>query len=349
MITTTAPTGVGESAAGTLGKGAIASMKCLLPLLAALVIAVVPSAAPAAPVPLHFTTFAATDLPLGDVVWTGSAFLYNAETLGKLETSDASGDNFKPFLSFDQGGEEMRCVPAPNAPSYWPAGIYCHTPDNRILRLATDGSSMTELAKLPSGDKSDGAIAFDTVGKFGYALLAATGGSTSTGGEVFSIRKSGTVKAVGSYSGPGGAENIVIAPARFGTASGAVLLSVDQDLGVGRLLAMDARGNVKVLADRLPYGINPIEVLRASPANRAAGLPAAGLYLADTNSKTVYFTAAPGLKSYVGDVIVVTEKPRDDSARVWIVQPKGSGFQIVGLTTDLPTQSWNFESAAYMP
>jgi hypothetical protein len=145
-------------------------MKCCLSLLSALVIAVVPAAAPAAPMPLHFTIFAATDLPLGDVVWTGSAFLYNAETLGTLETSDASGDNFKPFLSFDQGGEEMRCVPAPSAPSYWPPGIYCHTPDNRILRLATDGSSMTELAKLPSGDPSDGAIAFDTVRRFGYAL-----------------------------------------------------------------------------------------------------------------------------------------------------------------------------------
>src|SRR6476660_349753 len=93
--------------------------------------AVAPAAAPAAGPALHFSTFAATDLPLGDVVWTGKQFLYNAENLGKLESSDAAGHNFKEFASFDQGGEEMRCVPSPAAPRYWPDGIYCHTPDNR--------------------------------------------------------------------------------------------------------------------------------------------------------------------------------------------------------------------------
>ena len=309
------------------------------------------AAAPAVPPTLHFTTFATTDLPLGDIVWTGSQFLYNAENLGRLETSDALGHNVKPFASFDQGGEEMRCVPAPTAPSYWPAGIYCHTPDNRVVRFTTDGSSMTQLGTLPATGNSDGSIAFDTVGKFGYGLLAATGGSMSSGGQVFVLRRSGKVTPVGSYSGPGGAENIVIAPATFGTAAGSVLLAVDQDGGIGRLLAMDAHGNVKALADNLRFGINPIAVVQASPTRRASGLPAAGLYLADTNSQAVWFTAAAGLKSYAGGVIVVTEKPPDNSAHVWVVQPRGTGFATTELPTDLPSPSasWNFESAAYIP
>ncbi len=66
------------------------------------------------------TTFLTSDLPLGQVVWSGSRFLYVAEgrpTLGKIESSDAAGHDVKTFASFEQGGEEMRCVPAPTKPA----------------------------------------------------------------------------------------------------------------------------------------------------------------------------------------------------------------------------------------
>ena len=326
-------------------------MRPRLALFALLVLAAAgaPSAEPAAPQALRFTVFAATDLPLGDAVWTGSRFLYDSENTGVLETSDATGRDFRPFATFDQGGEEMRCVPSPTAPRYWPDGIYCHTPDNRIVRFARDGSSMTEIARVPSSEDSDGALAFDTVGRFGYALVAATGGSTSTGGQLFAVKTSGKVASLGSYSGPGGAENLVIAPARFGAAGGWAILAIDQDGGIGRLIAMDAHGHVKTLAAKLPYGINPIAVVRASPLRRAAGLPAAGLYLADTNSKSVWFTPAAALKSYAGGVIVGTEKAADNSTRLWVVRPRGAGFRILALPNDLPSQLWNFESAEYVP
>jgi hypothetical protein len=317
-------------------------------LVLALAAASTPAAGAAPPPTLHFTTFAVTDLPLGDVLWTGGEFLYDAENLGRLEASDASGKNFRPFAAFDQGGEEMRCVPAPAAPRYWPDGIYCHTPDNRVLRIAPDGSSVTQLAALPAANNSDGSIAFDTVGRFGYALLAATGGSANGGGQVFSIRRSGKVTPVGDYPGPGGAENVAVAPARFGSAAGWVLLGIDQDATSGRLLAMGPTGKVVELAANLgtKTGVNPVAVIAPSPAKRAAGLPAAGLYLADTNSKTVYFTPAAALKPYVGDVIVGTEL----TAQLWLVRPKtGGGFQVLTLTSDLPAQAWNLEGAAFVP
>jgi hypothetical protein len=306
------------------------------------------SAAGAAPPTLHFTTFAVTDLPLGDVLWSGHEFLYDAENLGQLEASDAGGKNFRPFASFDQGGEEMRCVPAPAAPRYWPDGIYCHTPDNRVVRVAPDGSSVTQLATLPSDNNSDGSIAFDTVGRFGYALLAATGGSSVGGGQVFSIRKSGKVTPVGDYPGPGGAENIAVAPSGFGSASGWVLLGIDQDSVSGRLLAMGPTGKVVEVAADLgtKTGVNPVAVIAPPPAKRAAGLPAAGLYVADTNTKAVYFTPAAALKPYVGAVIVGTEL----TAQFWLVRPKtGGGFQVLTLVSDLPTRVWNLEGSTYVP
>src|SRR6185437_7007238 len=219
-----------------------------------------PAAATAAGPALHFTTFTHTDLPLGQVYWTGREFLYNAENDGRLETSDATATALTPFASFGQGGEEMRCAVPPN--KYWPDGVYCHTPDNRIVRLNRDGSNLTVLARLPAGSNSDGAIAFDDAGRFGYALLAATGGSASDGGQLFAVRKDGRVQPIGSYPGPGGAENIAIAPAKFGTASGWCLFSIDHDSAEGRLLAMDRKGNVKTLATGLGNGLNPIMVVK---------------------------------------------------------------------------------------
>jgi hypothetical protein len=91
----------------------------------------------------------------------------------------------EPFASFRQGGEEMRCATSLGRP-YWAPGIYCHMPDNRILRGSPDGAKMTLIARLPSsaGRVADGALAFDNVDLFGDRLMVASGGSLSNGGRV---------------------------------------------------------------------------------------------------------------------------------------------------------------------
>jgi hypothetical protein len=321
-------------------------------LLACVILAVAaltPAATPATGPSLHFSTFLTSDLPLGQIVWSGTQFLYVAEgrpTAAHIESSDASGRNVANFATpFDQGGEEMRCLPAPLKPAYWPKGIYCHTPDNRILRLSADGSSVTELARLPVSDNSDGSLAFDTVGRFGYTLLVASGGSSSDGGQVFALRRSGKVETIGSYPGPGGAENIVVAPALFGSASGLLVLALDKDHGTGTVLAIDRKGTVQTLASGLGNGLNPIVVVAPSAAKRAAGLPAAGLYLADTATQKVFFAPAASLKPFVGSVLVGTEL----SGQLWLIRPAGSKFQALTVATDLPARDYNFEGSAYLP
>jgi hypothetical protein len=317
------------------------TIRRLLVCFALAALAVAPAATPAQ-APIHFSTFVTTDLPLGEVQWTGREFLYNAENLGKLEVSDAKGGNIRTFATFDQGGEEMRCrVPTVK---YWPDGVYCHTPDNRIVRFNRDGTGLTEIARLPGNENSDGAIAFDTVGRFGYGLVAATGGSASNGGEVYVVRTSGKVTLVGGYPGGGGAENIAIAPARFGRHGGSVLIAIDEDHVQGRVLAMDRKGKVEPIATGLGNGINPIVVVEASPAKRAAGSPAAGAYFSDTLTKAVWFAPAAALKQYAGGVMVGSELQGD----FWIVRPKGNGFEKVALASDLPRQPWNFEGACYV-
>jgi hypothetical protein len=318
-------------------------MKSLRTSLVFLALALVAPAAAANGPTLHFTLFAQTDLPLGQATWSGREWLWNAENLGQIEAADAGGANVRPFASFDQGGEEMRCAVPPN--KYWPDGVYCHTPDNRIVRLNRDGSNLTILARLPAGSNSDGAIAFDDGGRFGYALLAATGGSASDGGQLFAVRKDGRVQPLGSYPGPGGAENIAIAPAKFGTASGWCLLSIDNDSAEGRLLAIDRKGNVKTLATGLGNGLNPIVVLHSAPKTRPVGAPAAGLYLADTVSMQIWFAPASAFQSFLDSVLVGTELTGD----LWVIQPNTSGgFDALPATTDLPRRAWNLEGSSFV-
>jgi hypothetical protein len=312
-----------------------------LRLALALTLLAVPAASAATGPTLHFAVFAQTDLPLGQALWTGQEWLWNAENDGKIEAADADGRNVRAFAAFDQGGEEMRCSVPPN--KLWPDGVYCHTPDNRVVRLDRDGSNLTQLARLPADANSDGGLVFDDVGRFGYALLVSTGGSGSNGGQVFAVRKDGRVQTIGSYPGPGGAENLAVAPAKFGSAGGWCLLSIDQDTVSGRVLAIDRKGTVRTIASGLGTGVNPIVVVRSAAKVRTPG-PAPGLYLADTNTKQLWFAPADDFRAFAGTVVVATEL----TGQVWAIRPNGAGFESLLATSDLPQRAWNFEGSSYV-
>jgi hypothetical protein len=306
----------------------------------------VPSGASAAGPTLTFTTFAQTDLPLGGVVWTGTSFLYLPENLAQLEAADATGAGVHQFTSFagGLGGEEVRC--AVPVIAYWPDGVYCHLPDNRIYRIARDGSSTTLLAQLP-GTASDGGLAFDSSGRFGYALLASSGGSSSDGGEIYAVHTDGRVQQVGAYPGPGGADELAIAPRTFGPASGQLLISVDQDSVSGRVLAIDRFGKVQVVASGLGNGANPIAVIAPAPKVHRSGQPAPGFYVGDTNSKAVYFAPASAFAAFVGQVLVGSEL----GLEFWTIKPnaRGTGFVVDQAAVQLPYDNPNLEAAAYVP
>jgi hypothetical protein len=103
---------------------------------------------------------------------------------------------------------------------------------------------------------------------------------------------------IGTYNGPGGADNIAIAPRSFGAFAGQVLIAEDQDNTHGHLLAMSPAGPVQVLMTLPPAnGLNPIAVISGTHGN--VGGPEPGLYLSEWLGRRVMFASASQLAAYV--------------------------------------------------
>ena len=133
---------------------------------------------------------------------------------------------------------------------------------------------------------------------------------------------------------------MVIAPAGFGTVAGHALLTVDPGSGGGSVVAVGPRGRTHTIA-KLSEGPNPIAVIARHRGTSAA---APGFYVADTNTKNVYFASATQLRHYVGAVLVGTEI----GARFFVVQRRGARYDVRELQTDLPPASYNLEAATYV-
>jgi len=300
------------------------------------------SAGAAKPAPLAFRAFADTGRSLVDVLWTGRQFLYVENTTNAIYAAGPAGSPVAPFASLPPETEETRCRLARG--HGFAAGIYCHTPGNVIYRVGLQGSPVEVFARLPDTATSDGALDFDTVGKFGYALIAATGrsgGPTPSGGTVYAVSANGAVRTIGAYDGPGGADELAVAPAKFGTGGGQIVLAVDPGATAGTLVMMDSQGRTRTIA-RLPDGPNPIAVVTAS---RRGTVPIPrGLYVTDTFSHTVFLAPAAQLAPYVGSLVVGTES----KASFWIVQPNGRGFRTFRVPATIPLTSFNLEGATYV-
>jgi hypothetical protein len=293
---------------------------------------------PVAPRPtLTFRVITKTTQKLDSIVWSGRQFLYVQNTTNTVWTAPPAGRPLHKFATMPRLVEETRCILSPGSHGFPSGAIFCHSPDNQIYEISPDGANKTVFASLhaPYPPAADGALAFDSVGRFGYRLLAATGrsgGLKPAGGVVYAIDSLGHVQQVGSYAGPGGADELVIAPSRFGSVAGDALLTVDAGPSGGAVVALDPSGRTRPIAT-FPDGPNPIAPIPKLPSSTGrTRAPFPGLYLNDDKTANTDMAPAASLARYAGDVIVGTESPR---ALFWILEPRGKGFAEMPLRDNL--------------
>lgn len=288
---------------------------------------------------LRFRVFLKTTQKLDSLVWTGRQFLFVQNTANTIWAAPPAGRPLRQFATMPRRVEETRCIQSPGRHGFPVGAIFCHSPDNKIYEISASGSNRRVFATLPAPypPAADGALAFDDGGGFGSRLLAATGrsgGRKPSGGEVYAIDPHGRVQQIGSYPGPGGADELVLAPPRFGSVAGDALLTVDAGAAGGTVLAMDPAGRTRTIA-RLPSGLSPIAAIPKFPRERSSTrAPEPGFYLTDDKTGNTYLAPAASFVRYPGDVIVGTESPR---ALFWILEPKGKGFTTIPLPDNLPS------------
>jgi hypothetical protein len=237
--------------------------------------------------------------------------------------------------------EEMRCLPSPGAHGFPAGAVFCHSPHNTIYRISVDGQ-VARFARLPVDDLSDGGLAFDTRGAYGYRMLTATGGSSSSGGAIYAVDAAGRAELIGHYPGPGGADNLLMARRGWGSVGGRLLIAIDRTGGTGSLQAMAPNGTVRVLA-RFPDGLNPIVAVRAPLRAARAGVRP-GLYITETLSGNVFRAAAGPLRRYTGNVIVGSEI----KGWFWVVRPTGGATARHGCGRTSARRLYNLEGAKYV-
>jgi hypothetical protein len=328
----------------------VAGVRMLAAAVAVLVLVGAPAAGakPAKPrSPLvSFRVFARTGHNMNSVVWTGSRFLYVENTKNVVWAAPPSGLPLTQVAAMPNMVEETRCVLSPGSHGFPAGAVFCASPDEKIYELPADGSAPVLFATLPNSapSTSDGALAWDQVGRFGYALVAATGrsgGPQPSGGIVYTIDSSGAVGQVGTYNGPGGADEVMIAPASFGSAGGDALLTVDPGSTAGAVVAMAPDGSTRTVAT-LPDGPNPIAAIPTSPSPTGAAAP--GLYVTDDTNGYVYLLPAAQLTRFAGNVVVGTE----NQAHWYVLEPRGQGFAVVRLRHNLRGGHYSLEGALYV-
>ena len=149
-----------------------------------------------------------TTQKLDSVVWTDRQFLYVQNTKDTVWAAPPTGRPLHTFATMPRLVEETRCILSPGRHGFPRGAIFCHSPDNKIYEISPDGSKVTVFATLPAPypPAADGALAFDSGGRFGYRLLAATGrsgGPEPAGGRAYTIDPRGHVQQIGRYAGPG--------------------------------------------------------------------------------------------------------------------------------------------------
>ena len=322
-------------------------LRARLALLVGVLGAVIVGGAAASP-GLTFRVFVRPHLNTASIVWTGKRFLYVVNTANAIWSAPAAGLPIRLFARMPRLVEETRCILSPGTHGFTPGVIFCHSPDNKIYEISADGSTMSVLAKLPAPypPSADGALAFDSSGRFGYRLLAATGRSgaaTPSGGSVYAVDASGHVQQIGSYSGPGGADELAIAPAGFGSVAGDALLTVDAGPKGGKLVAMGPGGKTQSIMAFAHAGPNPVVAIPAR-FTTSATTPAAGLYVTDDETNTITFAPAVELAPFAGDVIVGTEA----TAQFWVIEPHGTGLRVVPLHDNEHSRVYSLEGAIFV-
>jgi hypothetical protein len=276
---------------------------------------------------------------LTGMTWDGKEFIasYGINNVPLVNVS-LDGQKVTPFAPKFVGKDECYAAVSQGKAGF-PAGYLYVNFDPSIYQIDPTGSAVTVFS-TPPGSHRIAFVAFDTVGSWGYALLA-----LDDNGLLWSISSDGNAKVLSNFSSfattlssqRGGLkpEGIAVAPQSFGAFAGYLFITLE---GAGKILAIPPNDTSKMTVLSTP-GEQPERVIQ---------IPAASdLYVAEFDTGARVRIPSANFSNYVGSLLVITEGEVEPFGSFNVLQPAGNNVTLtrIGAVTGAP----HFEGASFVP
>ncbi len=278
---------------------------------------------------------------LTGMTWDGKEFIasYGISNVPLVNVS-LDGQKVTPFATSFVGDAECYAAVSQGKAGF-PEGYLYVNSDKSIYKIGPAGSNV-QVFSSPPGASRISYVAFDTVGTWGYLLLA-----LDDNGLLWSISSSGEAKVLGNFSGfatpqtaqLGGLkpEGIAVAPQAFGAYGGYLFITLE---GAGRVLAIPPSDTSKVTTVALLPGEQPERIVVIPDA-------ASDLYLAEFDTGNLLRVPAANFSSYAGSMLVITEGETEPLGTFNVLQATGDNITStrIGAVAGHP----HFEGVSFVP
>ncbi len=226
---------------------------------------------------------------LTGLTWSGHGLIvsYGEKTGGLLNLS-LDGRTVAPFApSFSTYNESY--IALSNGLAGFPQGHLFVSSNRTIYELDPSGSSY-KVFSTPPGASRIGYLAFDTLGAWGYQLLA-----LDDNGLLWTIASNGTAHVVTDFGAKMKPESIAVAPQSFGRFAGYLFIGLEYAFKVVAVPPNDPQHPIEV-----------VETPNEGPERILLVPPSSDLYVAMFNGSVLKVSAAT-LAPYVGTLLLITE------------------------------------------
>jgi hypothetical protein len=285
--------------------------------------------------PLDAANSVFIDKGLTGLTWDGKEFIgtYGTANVPLINIS-LDGHTVTPFAPSFAGKDEVYVAIADGKAGF-PSGDLYVSSDLNIYVIDPNGSNIRVFSSPPGAGRIS-YVAFDTVGSWGYSLLA-----LDDNGLLWSIDSDGAAKVVDNFSnfGTGSSlkpEGIAVAPQSFGALGGYLFITLE---GAERILAVPPNNSSKVMSLYHFRNEEPERVIQIRPQS--------DLYVAEFDSGDIVRIPAANFSNYIGSLLVITEGENEPNGTLNVLQPSGSNVTLTRI--ELVPGAPHFEAATWVP
>jgi hypothetical protein len=275
------------------------------------------------------------DQELTGLTWDGKEFIgtYGTTNVPLINIS-LDGRRVTPFATSFIGKDEVY-VAVGDGKAGFPSGYFYVSSDLDIYVIDPNGSNL-KVFSSPPGASRISYVTFDTVGSWGYSMLA-----LDDNGLLWSIASNGTARVLDNFSNFGTGpllkpEGIAVASQSFGSLAGYLFITLE---GAERIVAIPPGNSSKVMTLYHFTKEEPERIIQIQPQS--------DLYAAEFDSGTMLRVPAANFTNYIGSLLVITEGENEPNGTLNVLRQSGNNVTVtrIGSVTGAP----HFEGVSWVP